>query len=234
MSRNRPILPRYNVLYFKNIIDRCFSRFFAEYSDSFAKTTSECDDRYVFSSKMSQSSLTGVFSSYFDEELSRFTSKYSETKPEFFFIVGSCIPMDNFALDFINGSSRLRKLVENVPDIRYLLKEEDISVDVRLFNDVFETIFSSHMRKRWQRNVFFVRSCRLDCYFTYKLLKQRYGSMVVNLHKKNSLGSDRCIYSVNERIDDCCGRKLELLRSDEITPLKEELYSYIDRLLENI
>ena len=234
MPKNGPILPRYNVLYFKNIIDRCFSRFFVEYSDSFAKTTSECGDRYVFSSGMSQSALTAVFSSYFDEELSRFVSKYSEVKPEYFLIIGSCIPIDNFALDFVNGSSKLRKLVETAPDIRYFLKEEDISVDERLFNDVFETIFASHMGKRKQRNVFFVRSCRLDCYFTYKLLKQRYGSMVVNLHKKNSLGSDRCIYSVNERIDEFCGKKLELLKSNEIIPLREELYSYIDRLMENI
>lgn len=234
MSKNVPILPRYNVLYFKNIIDRCFARFFEDYSESFVKSASEYDDRYVFSSSMSQSALTDVFSAYFNEELSKFVSEYSEVKPEFFFIVGSCVPIDNFALDFVNATSKLRKLVEEVPDIRYFLAEQDISVDVRLFNDVFETIFISYMKNRWARNVFFIRSCRLDCYFTYKLLKQRYGSMVVNLYKKNSLGLDRCICSVNEKIDDFCGRKLELLKSVEIAPLRDELYSYIDKLMENI
>ena len=228
MPTKKHNFPRINVLYFKNLIDRCFVRFFHEYSDSFVKQE---DETYLFASPLTHSSLKQIFDWYFRDELTKYVVEYSESNPEFLFIIGSCIPSENFVLNFVNPNEKLLKIINVTPDLRYFLKEDDISVDMRLFNDVFEEMFSGFMRKKPYRNVFFLRHNSLDCYFLFKTIKQIYGSLVVNLHKKNNLGDDRCIYSINEEIDKICNRKLEILKSNEILPIKEEIYRYIDSLI---
>ena len=155
---------------------------------------------------------------------------------DFFFVIGSCCPGENVLLNHLEPGNKLKRLIDTNPDIRYFLVEDDIRLDMRLFNSVFERIFVKFMsekRKTW-KNVFFIRHRNLDCYFLYKLFKRHFGSMVVNLHKKTQMGADRCIYSVNEELDARCHNKLDVLRGNDVAAMDCEVFRYIQLCLNEV
>lgn len=221
--------PRINLVYFKSILDRCLLRFFSERNSEFSKT----DDGYVFSGQAGEQELVGIFTKYVKEELGKYVT---DSEMDFFFVIGSCCPGENVLLNHLEPGNKLKRLIDSNPDIRYFLVEDDIRLDMRLFNSVFERIFVKFMsekRKTW-KNVFFVRHRNLDCYFLYKLFKRHFGSMVVNLHKKEEMGADRCIYSVNEELDSRCRNKLEILRGNDVIEIYREVFRYIDICLNEV
>lgn len=225
--------PRINLLYYKNLLDKCFLRFFEEFNADFNKT----DGGYVFSNKISQVTIKKTFVKYLKDELKNFIPEFKEAAPEYLFIIGSCIPGDNILLNSFGEDEyfpqKFRKILETVPDVKYYLKESDIHIDIRMFNAVFEDIFLDFLNRKVSvaRNVFFIRHNRLDCYMMYKTIKQRFGSLTVNLHKKFFTSDDRCIHSVNENIDMYSHRKLEILRSEEMRPYRDEIYRYMDNCI---
>jgi len=228
--------PVYNALYYKNVVDAAFQRFFLEFNSDFVKSD---DGEFVFSGRFSSKSLEKKLGLYIKDELKKYVGKYSDSNPEFFIVIGSCVPGENFILDKIgDGESQkhMKTLVEIIPDIRYFLKEQDISLDLRLFNSIFEEIFLDYMsgRKTLGKHVIFLRHRNLDCYFTYKILKKRYGSMLVNAHKKFNIGDDKCIISINEKIDNLCRKKTEILNGDDISSMREEVYRFIDEKIMEI
>lgn len=231
----RPRFPKYCLLYYKNVVDRCFRRFFEDFNRRFEKRD---DGKFAFTGHLSDRDVSLAFDAYLEDEISSQTRAWKESEPEFFFIIGSCVPCENAVLSDFDESqaSRAKRAMGDYPDLRYFLKEDDIVMDMRSFNSEIERMFLSNfgIAGRRRKNVFFVRHRALDCYFLYKMMKRRYGSMCVNLHKENRLGDDRCIYSVNERLDDICGRKLEFLRGELMTGISEELYRYIDLCLESV
>jgi hypothetical protein len=223
-----------NLLYYKNILDRCFTRFFEEFNDSFVSSET---DGFVYTDNLSDSRLKKVFERYISDELSKYITKFDVTKPEYYFIIGSCVPGENILFKTFSNSGyfpeKYKKLINIIPDVRYFLFEQDIRIDMRKFCGIVDTIFCEAMQRKikYGNNVYFIRHNNLDCYMMFKIFKQKYRTMIVNLHKKHMMGEDRCIYSVNEIIDKYCDRKLEVLNGSDIQPIKEEIYQYITACL---
>ena len=230
LSGNYPV---YRVLYYKTVLDRCLARFFEDFNDRFVRSD---DGAFVFSGKISFKMLEKTFEAYMRTELERYVPIFSASQPEFLIVIGSCTPGDNFVLEKIaDGDSqrKLKKLIDIAPDIRYFLLESDISLDMRLFNSVFDKIFVDYMsgKRTLGKHVIFLRHGRLDCYFVHKLLRRRYRTMLVDIRKEMS-PKDRCILSVNEKIDDMCNRKRELLGGDDVSRMSDEMYRFLDERLD--
>ena len=233
-----PNLPKINLLYYKNILDRCVKRFFEDNSSGFLKTD---DGKYILSSVWRKQKLKKAFLGYIVDELKKYLEPGNE---DIFLIIGSCLPRRNMFLYTLDMSwkggfpQKYRRLLDEEPTVTYFLKEDDIVVDLVLFNDVFYNIFADFMKypnkqsKKFfgGRKVLFVESCEMDCYAMFKTLKEYYGKLVVNLHKKYNLGEDQCIWSLNEKIDEYSYNKLEFLKKTMVNYKKAFIEFVVDMI----
>lgn len=234
-----PNLQKINLLYYKNVLDRCVKRFFEDNSSSFLKTE---DGKYVLSSVWRKQKLKKVFLGYIVDELKKYLEPGAE---DIFLIIGSCLPRRNVFLYTLNMGwkdvfplgtrlqldyfpEKYKRLLDEEPTVTYFLKEDDIVVDLVLFNGVFDEIFEDFMEKPNKqskkffagRKVLFVASYEMDCYAAFKTLKDYYGRLVVNLHKKYNLGEDKCIWSLNEKIDEYSHNKLVVFKESMVDSRK--------------
>jgi hypothetical protein len=137
-------------------------------------------------------------------------------------------------------STKIHKLIDAHKDIKYFLKERDISIDVVMFNYIFEEIFSKFFKHKNilnyfgndYKNLFFIRHEKLDCYSTYRIIKDLYGRInVINLHKKNKDKMSENIVSINELIGKKIIHKKEICRSSAVEYIKNEIKQYIDNCM---
>jgi len=239
-----------NLIYYKDILDLCFKRFFSEQNNMFKKND---DESYVYIGNQSKTNLEKLFSGYIRDILvDLFEKNGAPAFFQYYFIIGGCFPGNNILLDTLGKNDRnemyfpakFRKMIENFPDMKYFLTETDINIDMRMFNNVFENIFnhlfSNRIKtiKKWfgknteyLNNIFFIKHSKFDCYFLFKTIKQKYGSLCVNLHKKFNMASNMCIWSVNEKIDDYSRSKLECLNSESTDIYKNEILKFMEDCL---
>ena len=234
-------IPKINLVYYKNILDNVFARFFEDYNDSFTKS----NGLYVFSGSLARSSLKRKLTEYFVEELSPLVEDYDVLKPNYYFIIGSCFPCDNMLLSHLPENSRfpekLKKFVTQHPNIKYALKENDIRIDDEMFNCIFEDIFNRFFNDRKEilkafgkrkTNLRFIKYNNLDCYSTYRIVKDVFGKInVVNLHKKNIDSMKDVIRSLNEIIGSHVLKKKEICRSPELEMVREEIREYVENCI---
>lgn len=223
------MFPKIVPIFFKTILDTAMKRFFREFDSSFCKNE---DGQYVFSNSMSESSLEKLFIGYVTDELSSMIGNYSESRPEFIMVIGSCVPGQNIMLHQLKDDAKLTKLTDVVPDLRYFLRETDIKLNIRMFNSVFESIFSKFMKKKpkaW-RNVFFIRHSMIDCNTLLDILRKRYGSLVENPSKPKDAEAKSCIFTLNDDIYKKVHRNREKMNgiSSELEPIYDEICHFVD------
>lgn len=221
-----------NTLYYKHLIDKCLIRFFTEYNSKFVKNS---DGVYVYSDMLNETTLFKIFNNYLKDEMSTIVREFKESKPEYFFILGDCIPSENIFLPFVKKQQKIKKLISIIPDIKYFLKEQDICIDMRLIGTTFDNIFIKYMSektKTW-RNVFFIEHPKMDSYTLFKTIKKRYGKMVVNMRQRLDIQRDRCIFGVNDIIDEKCNSKETVMTEENVEYYYgiNEVYQYIDTCL---
>lgn len=236
-----PNIPKINLIYYKNILDNVFARFFEDFNDSFSKI----NDQYVFSGRISRTALKKKLTSYFIEELSPLVEDYDVLKPNFYFVIGSCFPCDNMLLSHVPENSRflekIRMFVTQHPNIKYAMKENDIRIDDEMFNCVFEDIFNKFFNDKKEilkafgkkkTNLRFIRYNNLDCYSTYRIVKDIFGKInIVNLHKKNIDNMKDVIRSLNEIIGSHVQKKKEICRSPELEMIRGEIREYMENCM---
>ncbi len=236
-----PNIPKINLIYYKNILDNVFARFFEDFNDSFSKI----NDQYVFSGRISRTALKKKLTSYFIEELSPLVEDYDVLKPNFYFVIGSCFPCDNMLLSHVPENSRflekIRMFVTQHPNIKYAMKENDIRIDDEMFNCVFEDIFNKFFNDKKEvlkafgkkkTNLRFIRYNNLDCYSTYRIVKDIFGKInIVNLHKKNIDNMKDVIRSLNEIIGSHVLKKKEICRSPELEMIRGEIREYMENCM---
>lgn len=226
-----------NLIYYKNILDNVFYRFFEDYNDSFSRN----DGKYIFSLNISRNCLKKKLTIYFIEELKKLITDYDILNPKFYFVIGSCLPCDNMLLNHIPSESKfpnkLRLFISQHPNIKYFLKEHDIKIDIEMFNCIFEEIFNKFFSNKKEilksfgeksTNLRFIKYQNLDCYSIYRIIKDIFGKInIVNLHKQNLDKMKFVIRSMNEIIGSYVLKKKEICRSSEFDMIKEEIKSYM-------
>jgi hypothetical protein len=233
-------LPKINLLYFKNIIDNSLTNFINDASEFFIKE----NDLYILSKKIPRKKLIKILESHIITEIKRFISGYDLVNPNYYFIIGSCFPCDNIFLKYESKENKiplkLHKIIETHKDIKYFLKERDISIDIEMFNYIFEEIFSKFFKQKniknffgnEYKNLFFIKHEKIDCYSMYRIIKDIYGKINTNnLHKKNKEKMSENIVSINELIDKRIIHKKEICRSSDMEFIKNEIKQYIDNCL---
>jgi hypothetical protein len=91
-------LPKYNLLYYKALIDKCFVTFFSEHNDVFTNV----DGIYIMADSFSKAKIKAEFKRYLQVELKQYVKPYSVLEPDYYMIIGACMPKDNLLLKFNN------------------------------------------------------------------------------------------------------------------------------------
>jgi len=154
-------MPKFYFLYFKNLLDIAFKNFFDENNHLFKNV----DGQYVLAKDISSSKLSRTFKNSILKSLSVNIIKYDRLKPTYYIILGSCMPKDNLLLKCKNDKcfpEKLNKVINADFQVKYLLKEKDIKLDLVKFNnvccDLFEWFFKSNSFSKMPefKNVLFV------------------------------------------------------------------------------
>lgn len=98
--------PKFNLLYYKALLDKCFLRFFDEFNDSFDSVKNQ----YIFAKDPGKVIMKNIFKTYLIEELKNYVKKFSILQPEYFLIIGACEPTDNFLLQYLDENTFPQKL----------------------------------------------------------------------------------------------------------------------------
>lgn len=230
------MIPKLKLLYYKNILDVCFQRFFSDFNDDFKNV----DGIYVYKNNLSQTKLKSIFKTYIVEELKKYVTPNSITSGDYYFIIGSCLPKNNILLSYKDGyfPAKLDKLINCNYNIKYFLKEKGIKIDLVAFNTLVDEIFIEFFKtpQKIQKyfgqdytNIFFIQHSRFDCITLYRAVKYIYGKPnTVNLYKEFLVGAKIVIYSINEYIDKYVHNLKVMTNSPEYKLIVKEVEQYID------
>ena len=129
-----------NLIYYKNVLDLAMKHFFDEYNDSFTKQ----NDIYIFSLNASKSQLKSIFEKMIGLELQSICQNDTVTNDKYV-LIGSCYPKDSILLDFKEDSYIPKKIelsIKDKPQLKWLLKEKGISIDIDSINETLISIFN--------------------------------------------------------------------------------------------
>ena len=232
-------MPKIKLLYYKNLLDKCFARFFNDFNDDFIQQNGV----YVFNASWSVFHFKKIFREYLCDELRKYIKPNTIVGADYYFIIGSCVPKDNILLDIQSGyfPEKLRKIIMSDYNIKYFLREKDIKIDLVFFNTMLEELFLQFFKNHQKisqyvgnkyTNLFFIQHARLDCLTMYKTIKHIYGrSNTENLHKTLFKDDKTIIYSINEQIDKYVHDKSILNNMGEFHRIMKEVNQYVDECI---
>ena len=236
-------IPKFNLLYYKALLDKCFVRFFDEGNSWFQKSE---DGGYVLAKTLSRSAIEKIFAKYLKEELTQLIKPYSLIEPNFYLIIGACIPKDNLLLKYKDASfsKKLEKTISENTTLKYILKEKDIKLDILKFNAAFISLFNKLFRSRREvewlfgkkyKNVIFVSHSKLDCYSMFKVIKHIYGrANCWNVHREKLYNMKSPLVAINDLIDRSIRQKAELNKSKEFKMIVAEVQQFLDEKVREV
>ena len=227
---------KFKLLYFKHLLDYAFTEFCKNFNDSFLKDAS---GQYVLSKDFSDQKMLTEMQKYIERYLTENILSFDKFNPTYYLILGSCYPKDNLALKFKKVSyfpTKLQKLIESDFQVKYLLKEKDIKLDIIRFNNICQKLFNKYFKNRHiQKNLIFIQHKRLDCYALFKLLKNIYGKGNCDNYyeEKKFAEMKQPIIAVNELIDRY-SNKLQVKTTSEFKLAMKEIQQYITERMSQI
>lgn len=180
-----------------------------------------------------------IFSEYLKDELLKLIKPYSLLEPNFYLIIGACMPKDNLLLQYKDERfpKKLEAVIEKNAQLKYILKEHDIKIDIGKFNHaaicLFEKLFKSRREVEWlfgkqYKNIIFVCHSQLDCYSMFKVIKHIYGcSNCWNIHREKLYDMKSPLVAINDLIDRSIHSKLELNKSQEFKLIVKEVQQFL-------
>ena len=229
--------PKIKLLYFKNVLDQCFFKFFEDFNDCFTRKDS---GEYVLSAQTAPEKIKKYFIAEIKTEILKYARPFDLFNSEYLFIIGGCDPAENMLLEFKDGyfPRKLTRIIDSGKCPKYVLKEKDIKIDIEFFNslvdDLFINLFSnedsfSKLLGRGYSNVFAVKHRQLDCYSMFKVIKYIYGrNSCVNVWKDEFKDKRQCITAVNDLIDKYVNNKTAMNKSRKFKNIVEEVRQYCD------
>ncbi len=198
----------------------------------------------MLSEAMNVGKLEGEFKKYLKEVLLQYAKPYSLDAPNYWLIIGACMPKNNILLDCKKDQyfpAKLQSTIDATWQIKWLLKEKDIKIDIVKFNEACISLFNKMFKnqenvqrllgKNWT-NVFFVQHSRLDCYSMFKTLKAIYGrSNCINVWKDKMQNVKLPLVALNDLIDRYVQNKTCLNSMQEFKNAVKEVKQYVDSCL---
>lgn len=146
--------------------------------------------------------------------------------PTWLILIGGCYPESNILLKHRDSSdyfpAKLEKLIKTRPSVKWILAEQDIDVDLELFNEIFSEIFTEFASKKISlkpsfRNVVCISHKSLDCYMLFKIIKWIYGKSVCsNVYETSGLSrASLPVVAVNDLLSRYIHNKQAVNRSSE-------------------
>src|SRR5574344_106970 len=232
--------PKICLLYYKNVLDLAVIDFFSEYGSSFIKQ----DSSYVLAKKISKMKLEEFIESSIVRHIKETIKPYSLLDPEYYFIIGACMPRDNMMLKYKSSyfPAKLDAAVKSKFQYKYLLKENDLKIDMLKMNEaainVFDKMFESraHLKHAFGKeysSLFFIKHKKLDCYSMFKILKNIYGKdNCINLFESKIKSKSRQpLAAVNDLyVHD----KIKMCKSQEFKLAVEEIHQYADGCIKSV
>lgn len=219
--------PEFHFLYYKNALDSCLARFVRLHEDSFTRAD---DGRYVQSRGFSKDTLKKEFRALLKSEFDEYMLPFDVENPRYYFVIGGCSPRDNMLLRYRTECRLPKKLSEIVYSdrrLKYVMREQDIVLDMQELNQVFDELFDE-MFESGSDNLVMVRHSRLDCYSVFKILKWFFrGQKCVNIYAEKMKGRRENLVAVNDLIDRFVGCKDRLNGSKEFRTAMEEIRQYV-------
>ena len=220
-------IPKFKLIYYKHLLENAFSGFIGRHCDEFTRDGGS----YVFSSVVSRKRLGDELERDIVAEISRHVGGFSVSKPEYLIVIGSCFPRSNILLKHLPSGvyipERLKRYMEEHPDVKYFHRERDLKFDDESMNCIFEETFNRLLENPPRRNVVFIRHRNLDCYLMFKALKRIYGSAnVVNLHDERKDDMRDSLVSINGWILKYA-RKRNMINGDDMRLTVDEIRQHL-------
>ena len=215
------------------------ARFFDVYNDVFTKQ----DGKYVLSIGMSKAQMKSILEDAVAHELRAICKDDQKTKDKYV-LIGACYPKDSLLLDFKDGSyipKKIEKALKEKPSMKWMLREDDICIDIDLVNDIFVELFNDMFNKPKKilsllgdhySNVIVVSHSHLDCYMMFKTIKWAYGkSNCKNVWKEDMQGHREVLMSLNDELAKHIRNKCLLNISGKFKAYAREVRDYLDERL---
>lgn len=148
------------IIDYSDILNNCLLTFINDYNDYFTKTTVNNSVIYTYSGPKQIKWLTTIFNNYIDNELEVFRrnieNQYINDVNKLIYILSTTVtPKDNF---------------------RYSIKENDIYLDLNLFNKCWQKIFNKRFKsKSIKSGTYYIQHNELPVKFLIKILSIIYG-----------------------------------------------------------
>lgn len=227
-------LPKFHLLYFKDLLNVAFIKFFEEFNSQFVKIGNE----YHLGQSVSMSSIEKFFKTAIDSMLNEITASYDVLKsPNYYFIIGACQPKDNYLLAFKTKSfpKKLNSLLNCKTQLKYILKEKDIKIDIVKFNEACCNVFNDYFFDRAKANkpnVVFLTHKNLDCYSLFKMLKCIFGNTnCINMQKVYFDKFNSSIVAINDLIDMNIHCKYKANKDPKFKKMFREIQQYLDLII---
>lgn len=234
---------RFNLIYYKNLIDKVFIKFFELYNNDFQKI----NNKYILSKNINKSKLIKIFEILIFDELKKIIKPYNILQPQYYLILGSCIPAENFLLKLKDSNKyfpeKLTKIILNKFQFKYILKEKDIQLDIIKFNSVIEMLFNKFFCKNLlikklgttYKNVIFIKHQNLDCYSLFKIIKALYGkSNCWNIYKEKFKNDKSPLIAINDLIDKYIHNKQNLNKNKEFVKIIKEISEFLNEKMKDV
>ena len=202
------------------------------------------DSSYVLSKQLSKAELAKQLKVCISEAMRVFVVPASMSYDKFI-IIGSCYPKDNLLLEHKKQSyipHKIEMLMSKKPNIKWLLRENDIHIDIECINEICIGIFNEMFNKPKNilkllgndyTNVVFVSHNRLDCYMLFKAIKWIYGSSnCKNIWKDKLMSTYKSnMIALNDVIHKYVHNKNELNKSRQLKEYANEVKCYLKEKL---
>lgn len=225
-----------NLIYWKCLLDSTVEKMFDVIGSMFTRAN---DGTYVFSLGWSEAKMLKLFKKCLRESMLEVIEPCTKTSDKYI-VISSCWPKDNMLLKLKNGSyfpKKLDNLISKRPNIKYLLREQDICFDIESLNNIFITCFNKMFNDSKNAlkllngdftNVVFLSHSHLDCYALFKIVKHLYGnSNCINVWKEKMFSQKQHLIAVNELISKYISKKTYMNRSQEMKTYAKEVKDYL-------
>lgn len=226
-------VPKYHLLYFKCLLDAAFLDFIEEHQDDFICQ----NDEYYLSEVISLECIQKHLAISIRRILDTCVTPYDKvSSPDVYFIIGACQPSENFLLKYKDESfptSLLHMIYghgEMPCQLKYVLEERDIHIDMVKFNEACCNVFNSFFAQseKLGKNVILVQHQHLDCYSMFKVLKCMLGKAnCINMHDKKFAQLKQHIVAVNDLIDKHIHCKTAANKDPELKKMFAEVKQYV-------
>jgi len=154
-------------------------------------------------------------------------------------VLSSCFPKDNVLMSLESSMpAKLKSFISDHPDMKWLLREKGINVDMSLVNETADKVFKKLARESLREKeetghasrVLVSHRC-LDAYALEKIVSWAYGSSVCSRMLGESSKHLKALVPVNKILGESLKHKDALNRSQRLKDAAAEVRDYMDSML---